>query len=209
GDRGPNTGGMGAYSPVPAAGPDTVDLVMETAVAPTLALLRSEGIDYRGVLYAGVMLTPAGPKVLEFNVRFGDPEAEVVLPRLETDLADLLAAAAWGDLGRAGSVRFDSGACVTVVLATEGYPVQPRPGDVISGLESAAEVPGVRVFHAGTDRRADGRVVTAGGRVLAVTGRAATLAGAREAAYAGAARITWAGRHCRTDIALAAEEARV
>ena len=207
GDRGPNTGGMGAYSPVPAVGADMVDLVMETAVAPTLALLRAERIEYRGVLYAGLMLTPGGPKVLEFNVRFGDPEAEVVLPRLESDLADLLVSAAAGDV-RGTEVRFDAGACVTVVLASEGYPAQPRPGDVIDGLESAADVAGVQVFHAGTARRDDGRVVTAGGRVLAVTGRAATLAGARRAAYAGAARLHWPGLQCRTDIALAAQEAQ-
>jgi phosphoribosylamine--glycine ligase len=207
GDRGPNTGGMGAYSPVPTAAADTVDLVMEAAVAPTLALLRAEGIEYRGVLYAGLMLTPHGPKVLEFNVRFGDPEAQVVLPRLESDLADLLVSAANGDV-RSREVRFDAGACVTVVLASEGYPAQPRPGDVIDGLESAAEVAGVQVFHAGTARRDDGRVVTAGGRVLAVTGRAATLAGARQAAYAGAARLHWPGLQCRTDIALAAQEAQ-
>ena len=207
GDQGPNTGGMGAYSPVPIAGADTVDLVMDAAVAPTLALLRNEGIDYRGVLYAGLMLTPSGPKVLEFNVRFGDPEAEVVLPRLESDLADLLAAAAAGDVRRTGSVRFDTGACVTVVLASDGYPAQPRFGDVIVGLESAAGVPGVQVFHAGTKRRGDGEIVTAGGRVLAVTGRAASIAGARDNAYAGAACITWAGRQCRSDIALAAQEA--
>jgi phosphoribosylamine--glycine ligase len=161
------------------------------------------------VLYAGLMLTPAGPKVLEFNVRFGDPEAEAVLPRLESDLADLLAAAAAGDLTRAGEVRFDDGACVTVVLASEGYPARPRTGDVISGLDAAGAVAGVHVFHAGTALDAEGRVVTAGGRVLAVTGRAATLADARKAAYTGAACISWPGRQARTDIALAAQEAPV
>ncbi|MBV8981367.1 MAG: phosphoribosylamine--glycine ligase, partial [Acidimicrobiia bacterium] len=129
GDSGPNTGGMGAYSPVPAAGADVVDAVMDTAVAPTLAALRGQGIDYRGVLYAGLMLTSDGPKVLEYNVRFGDPEAEVVLPRLSSDLAALLAEAAAGDLR--SDPAFVDEACVTVVLASEGYPASPRTGDVI------------------------------------------------------------------------------
>jgi phosphoribosylamine--glycine ligase len=204
GGTGPNTGGMGAYSPVPAVGPDTVDAVMDTAVAPTLALLRAEGIDYRGVLYAGLMLTPDGPKMLEFNVRFGDPEAEVVLPRLDSDLAGLLGAAAEGDLRRAGSVRFDDGASVSVVVASPGYPGAPRTGDAISGLSDAAAEPGVQVFHAGTARQGDGQVVTAGGRVLAVTGRAPTLSAARQRAYAGVGHISWPGHQYRTDIALAA-----
>ena len=200
GDAGPNTGGMGAYSPVPGAGADVVELVMTAAVEPTLAALRSAGIDYRGVLYAGLMLTAEGPKVLEFNVRFGDPEAEVVLPRLADDLAELLHSAAEGRLG-ARPPAFSPGACVTVVLAAEGYPTHPRAGDVIVGVEAAAEIPGVAVYHAGTRRDDDGRLVTAGGRVLAVTGQGADLASARRVAYLGADTISWAGRMARRDIA--------
>ena len=201
GDTGPNTGGMGAYSPVPFAGPDVVGTVMDRFVEPTLAELRRRGIDYRGVLYAGLMLTPEGPKLLEYNVRFGDPEAQVVLPRLTTDLAELLAAAARGDLRRAPAPAFGADACVTVVLASEGYPASPRTGDVIGGIE-AAEALGVTVFAAGVGRDREGRLVTAGGRVLAVTGVGATVAAARDHAYAAAGCISWPGMHHRTDIAL-------
>jgi phosphoribosylamine--glycine ligase len=206
GDTGPNTGGMGAYSPVPFAGDDVVGMVMEGFVAPTLAELRRRGIDYRGVLYAGLMLTPDGPRLLEYNVRFGDPEAQVVLPRLTTDLGELLAAAAAGDLGAAGAPTFGDQACVTVVLASEGYPTAPRTGDVIEGIE-AAEAVGATVFCAGVGRDDAGRLVTAGGRVLAVTARADDLAGARERAYAAARYISWPGMHHRTDIAAQASEA--
>lgn len=205
GDTGPNTGGMGAYSPVPLAGPAVVEEVMRRAVGPTLCALRREGIEYRGVLYAGVMLTPDGPKVLEFNVRFGDPEAEVVLPRMcaPSDLAELLGAAADGRLSEEPPV-FTDGACVTVVLASAGYPHSPRTGDAVEGLEEAASVPGVAVYHAATSRDADGRVVTSGGRVLAVTGQGATIAAARAAAYTGVACISWPGMQCRDDIAAVA-----
>jgi phosphoribosylamine--glycine ligase len=198
-DAGPNTGGMGAYSPVPVAGADIVDAVMTNAVAPTLAALRAQGIDYRGVLYAGLMLTPEGPKVLEYNVRFGDPEAEVVLPRLSTDLTALLAEAAAGDVR--GEPAFVPGACVTVVLASEGYPASPRTGDVIAGLDEASALPGVAVFCAGVASDDAGRLVTAGGRVLDVTATGATIAEARERAYAAVSRIRWPGMHHRTDIA--------
>jgi phosphoribosylamine--glycine ligase len=205
GDEGPNTGGMGAYSPVPAAGPAVVDEVLAKAVEPTLFALHARGIDYRGVLYAGLMLTPEGPKVLEFNVRFGDPETQAVVPRLASDLAGLLASAAAGRL--AGDPAFTLGACVTVVLAAEGYPAAPRTGDVIEGLDAAIDLAGVDVYHAGTARSPDGRIVTAGGRVLAITGHGADLAEARAAAYAGAARIRWPGCQLRSDIALVASEA--
>jgi phosphoribosylamine--glycine ligase len=198
-DAGPNTGGMGAYSPVPVAGPDVVDAVMEKAVAPTLAALRLQGIDYRGVLYAGLMLTPDGPKVLEYNVRFGDPEAEVVLPRLSTDLAALLAEAATGDLR--SEPAFVADACVTVVLASEGYPASPHTGDVIHGIDEASALPGVSVFCAGVGSDDAGRLVTAGGRVLDVTATGPTIAEARERAYAAVSRIRWPGMHHRTDIA--------
>jgi phosphoribosylamine--glycine ligase len=202
GDAGPNTGGMGAYSPVPVAGQDVVDLVMHRAVEPTLAALRAEGIDYRGVLYAGLMLTPEGPKVIEYNVRFGDPESQVVLPRMTSDLAELLAQAAGGEL--AGEPTFSDDAAVTVVLASEGYPESPRTGDVITGLDEANALEGVTVFAAGVGQDEEGHLITAGGRVLAVTGTGPTIAEARELAYRGAAEVDWRGKQHRTDIAAVA-----
>ncbi len=202
GDTGPNTGGMGAYSPVPVATDDVIAMVMNDAVAPTLATLRAKGIDYRGVLYAGLMLTPTGPKMLEYNVRFGDPETQVVLPRLTSDLGELLASAAAGNLGAAPT--FDDGAAVTVVCASEGYPRDVRLGDRIEGLDAAESVPGVSIFCAGVDADAQGALVTAGGRVLAVTGQGATITEARERAYAAVAQINWPGMQYRSDIASAA-----
>jgi phosphoribosylamine--glycine ligase len=201
GDRGPNTGGMGAYSPVPIAGADVVDDVMARAVAPTLHALAARDIAYRGVLYAGLMLTPDGVKVLEYNVRFGDPEAQVVLPRLASDFGELCRDAAAGGAGLDPNFRDD--ACVTVVLATEGYPASPRKGDVIEGLDDAEQLTGVTVFHAGT-KRVDPDLVTAGGRVLDVTAVAPTLAEARARAYEAAGRIKWPGIQYRHDIAAAA-----
>jgi phosphoribosylamine--glycine ligase len=198
GDSGPNTGGMGAYSPVPMATERLVDDLMEEAVLPTLAALQSRGIDYRGVLYCGLMLTPDGPRVLEYNVRFGDPETQVVLPRMVDDLADLLAAAAGGTLG--DPPAFDDDAAVTVVCATEGYPASPCTGDAIDGAEAASDSEHVTVFYSGVDRSGD-HLVTAGGRVLAVTGKGATLAEARDRAYAGVEKISWPGMHHRVDIA--------
>lgn len=198
GDEGPNTGGMGAYSPVPAAGDEMVDLVMDVAVDPTLAALRKEGIDYRGVLYAGLMLTPDGVKVLEYNVRFGDPEAQVVLPRFASDLAQLLAEAAAGSL-RSEPIFVDDPA-VTVVCATEGYPVAPRTGDPIEGLDAAGEV-GATVFYAGVAADDAGRLVTAGGRVLDVTALGPTIAEARSTAYRAVDEIDFPGLQVRTDIA--------
>lgn len=200
GDAGPNTGGMGAYSPVPVAGDDVVEAVMDRCIEPTLGELRRRGIDYRGILYAGLMLTAEGPKLVEFNVRFGDPEAQVVLPRLATDLTELLAAAAAGDLGRAPAPAFVDDACVTVVLAAEGYPASPRTGDVIQGID-AAEAAGATVFFAGVDRDAEGRLVTAGGRVLNVTALGPTIGEARARAYEAASCIGWPGLHHRRDIA--------
>ena len=203
-DAGPNTGGMGAYSPVPFVDDDQVDRLVEEAVAPLMAALRARGIDYRGVLYAGLMLTPDGPRVLEFNVRFGDPETQVVLPRLEGDLTALLAEVAAGALS--SRPRFTDQAAVCVVLASEGYPESSRTGDVITGLDDAARIDGVTVFHAGT-APADGPpggVVTAGGRVLGVTALGANLGQARERAYRGVDAISWPGVQARSDIALAA-----
>ena len=184
GDTGPNTGGMGSYSPVPFVDEETVERMVDEAVAPLVDALRARGIEYRGVLYAGVMLTPEGPKVLEFNVRFGDPETQVVLPRLEGDVTALLAEVAAGEL--TSTPRFSADAAVCVVLASEGYPDAPRKGDVIGGLDEAAALEGVTVFHAGTARPAgEGEVVTAGGRVLGVTGVGPSIATARARAYRG------------------------
>ncbi len=197
-DAGPNTGGMGAYSPVPIATAAVVDEIMDRAVTPTLATLDRLGIEYRGVLYAGLMLTPEGPKVIEYNVRFGDPECEVVVPRFASDLAVHCAEAATGRLET--PVEFADDACVTVVLASEGYPASPRTGDVISGLAEADALDDVVVFHAGTAARGDD-VVTAGGRVLAVTALGTDVAAARTKAYAAADLISWPGVYRRSDIA--------
>ena len=181
GDTGPNTGGMGAYSPVPLATGTVVETVMRDGVERTLAVLRTRGIDYRGVLYAGMMLTAEGPKMLEYNVRFGDPECQVIVPRLASDLATLLAEAASGALRSEPS--WSDEACVTVVMAAAGYPGAPRTGDEISGVEDASALGHTMVFHAGTARTADGRLVTGGGRVLDVTATGATIAEARGRVY--------------------------
>jgi phosphoribosylamine--glycine ligase len=194
GDTGPNTGGMGAFSPVP----DTrVALdVAATVVDATLAELQRRGIDYRGVLYAGLMLTPDGPKMLEYNIRFGDPEAQVVLPRLTSDLAELLRAAAAGNPLPQPTVSPD--ACITVVLAADGYPSATRTGDVVTGMaEAEASAPGVTVFRAGID--GDDR--TTGGRVLNVTALAPSLDEARSRAYQAITHIAFPGMHYRKDIA--------
>jgi phosphoribosylamine--glycine ligase len=199
GDTGPNTGGMGAFSPVAAVDAAEGERLAELLVAPTLHALRRRGIDYRGVLYAGLMLTPSGPKVLEYNVRFGDPEAQVVLPRLDGDVGELLAECARGALRSAPAVIAQ--AAVTVVCAAEGYPVAPRTGDVIEGLEEARAVPRARVYCAGVATDDEGRLRTAGGRVLAVTGLGDDVAAARAVAYEAAGKLRWPGLVCRTDIA--------
>lgn len=199
GDTGPNTGGMGAYSPVPMVGDDVLGDVMDRFVAPTLAHLRSLGIDYRGVLYAGLMMTADGPRMLEYNVRFGDPETQVVLPRLTSDLTGLLVQAADGHL--VDEPTFSTDHTVTVVCASEGYPASPRTGDVISGIDDARAIEGVSVYCAGVAAGDDGELRTAGGRVLNVVGRGPTLAEARRRAYEGVARISWPGMYHRDDIA--------
>jgi phosphoribosylamine--glycine ligase len=207
GDTGPNTGGMGAYSPVPALSEETATEILDTVIAPVVDELRP----YRGVLFAGMMLTDDGPKVLEFNCRFGDPETEVLLPRMPYRVGTLLHACATGRLAHeAGHAGFDDGAAVTVVLASEGYPGSYPTGVPIDGVEVANSLDGVTVFHAGTARDDNGVLVTAGGRVLAVTGTGATIAEARERAYQGVETIRFEGMHFRTDIAAAAaaEEAR-
>lgn len=209
-DEGANTGGMGALAPMHAMNAALVDVVLRDIISPTVAELQRRGIDFRGVLYAGVMLTSTGPKLLEYNVRFGDPETEALVPLYGEHLYDLLL--------RVGEQRLDdavvtaSGAAVTVVLASHGYPHGSRVGDLIGGLGSdgqlATPIEGVMVFHAGSDRDAEGRFITAGGRVLAVTGVGVTVGEARRRAYAGAALITFDGRVMRNDIALGAVEER-
>jgi phosphoribosylamine--glycine ligase len=199
GDTGPNTGGMGAFSPVAGVDDAVVGEVMERAVLPTLAALRRRDVDYRGVLYAGLMLTEEGPKVIEFNVRFGDPEAQVVLPRLGTDLVALCAEAAAGRL-RTDPV-FTEDVAVTVGLASKGYPTSSTSGDVIDGVDEAAAVPGVSVHAAGVGLDGDRRLVTAGGRVLFVTALGPDLPTARQRAYDGVDRISFPGMHYRKDIA--------
>jgi phosphoribosylamine--glycine ligase len=198
-DRGPNTGGMGAYTPSPHLTAELEARVLDGIGRPVLSGMVAEGHPYRGFLYVGLMLTADGPKVIEFNVRFGDPEAQVVFPRLDEDLSWLLAAAGTGVLP-SRAARFRDEPHVGIVLASAGYPDDPRSGDVISGLESAAAEPGALVFHAGTSRRGDGRLVTAGGRVLTVVGRGRTYQGAIDVAYRAAGHVTFDGMQRRSDI---------
>jgi phosphoribosylamine--glycine ligase len=204
-DRGPNTGGMGAYSPVPVFDAATQARVMREIVHPTLDALAAEGAPYRGVLYVGLMLTAEGPRVVEFNCRFGDPECQVLMAGLEDDVVPLLAAVARGE--RLPALRPAGGrAAVCVAVASGGYPGAYPTGREITGV-AEAEAAGVQVFHAGTARR-DGRLVTAGGRVLGVTAVGADLPAAIAAAYAGVERIHFEGMHYRTDIGRRALEAR-
>jgi phosphoribosylamine--glycine ligase len=205
GDVGANTGGMGSYSPVPGIDAGRVEEIADSVHRPVVDLLRRRGTPFHGVLYAGLMMTAAGPKVLEFNCRFGDPETQAVLPRLRSDLAQLfLAAREPGGLAGVGA-DFDHGWAVTVVLASAGYPATSSKGDVISGLADAAAVEGVEVTHAGTAER-NSEIVTDGGRVLNVTGLGPDAAAARDRAYAAAARIKFDGMQMRTDIAKRAVE---
>ncbi len=201
GDTGPNTGGMGAYCPYPLD-QAALDGLRDGVFRPVLAELAVRGASYVGVLYAGLVLAADGPKVLEFNARFGDPETQALLPRLSSDLAEVLAACAAGRLASTPAPRWDERSAVTVVLASGGYPAEYQTGKPISGLDEAAAMDGALVFHAGT--RLDGdQVVTAGGRVLAVTGLADTVGQAREIAYAAADRIDFDGMQRRDDIAAA------
>lgn len=197
GNKGPNTGGMGTYSPLPHIPAAVVEEAAETIVKPVARALAAEGRPFRGVLFAGLMLTDSGPKAIEFNARFGDPEAQVVLPRLETDLVDIILASLNGRLGDI-DIRWRDEAAVCVILASAGYPGDYAKGLPIEGLEEAERE--ALVFHAGTAER-DGRIVTDGGRVLGVVGRGADIREARERAYAAADKIRIEGKHCRTDIA--------
>jgi phosphoribosylamine--glycine ligase len=204
-DTGPNTGGMGAYSPVPGIGEHDVDELLETVHRPVLAELGRRDAPFTGLLYAGLMLTEDGPRVLEFNCRFGDPETQVILPRIGGDLLPLLAGAATGEL--TGDVAFMEGAAVTVVLAGGDYPARSDSGTPIDGVEDAAAT-GALVFHAGTARQG-AQLVTNGGRVLAVTATGDDVGAARSRAYKAASRISFAGMRYRRDIALAAAEGHV
>jgi len=200
GDAGLNTGGMGAYSPVPAVTPAMVEEARRAVLQPVLDALKARGIDYVGVLYAGLMLTPDGVKVLEFNARFGDPETQVVLPRLRSDLGALLLACATGRLAEFGPLEWDERACVTVIMASGGYPGEYATGVPIHGLDEASSVEDVMVFHAGTRRDGDA-VVTAGGRVLAVSAFGDDIAASRGRAYDAVGRIGFDSAHYRRDIA--------
>jgi phosphoribosylamine--glycine ligase len=197
-DRGPNTGGMGAFAPAPAATPALLDTVTKEILLPTLAGMAAEGAPYQGVLYAGLMVTASGPKVLEFNCRFGDPETQVILPLLQSDLLDLVQASLNGTLDQV-KAQWAKRAAVTVVMAARGYPEEPEIGHEISGI-AEAEKSGALVFHAGT-KQVDQRLVIAGGRVLSVTGIGATLKLAADQAYNGVRQIHFTGAQYRRDIA--------
>ena len=203
GDNGPNTGGMGAYSPLPWLTDDALTSIVEDVVKPVAAELVRRGSAFSGLLYAGLSMTSRGPAVVEFNCRFGDPETQAVLALLESPLGQLLRAAATGELAAQPALRWRDGSAVTVVLAAENYPGRPRVGDVIVGSEAEG------VLHAGTTRRDDGAIVSSGGRVLSVVGTGADLAAARDAAYAVMGSIRLPGSHFRTDIGLAAAEGRI
>jgi len=198
GDRGPNTGGMGAYSPAPVMDAAMQERVMTTIVRPTIAAMAEEGAPYTGALFVGLMITAEGPKVIEFNCRFGDPECQAILPRLEDDLLALLLAAATGK-GLPSALTWSAQSSVCVVMTSAGYPGSYETGRAISGVEAAAALPGVNVFHAGT-ALADGALVTAGGRVLGVQAVGADVSAAIRAAYAAVERIRFDGAHYRRDI---------
>ncbi len=199
GDAGPNTGGMGAYSPAPLVTPDLHEKIMNRIVGPTLKGMAEEGSPFKGILYAGVMVVAGEPLVLEFNVRFGDPEAQVILPRLASDWMELFLAAEAGRLDQV-QPRWKNDSAVVIVLAAAGYPEAPRKGDVISGLDNVAETAGVKIFHAGTARTNE-QFVTAGGRVLGVTALGPDLKQAVQAAYGAVDKIQFSGMQFRSDIA--------
>jgi len=199
GDTGPNTGGMGAYSPVPWVDDATERRIWNGVLGPAVRAMEAEGVRYRGVLYAGLMLTDDGPKLLEFNCRFGDPETQALVPRLRSDLGELLLACVEGNLGNYKAI-WTPDVCVTVVAAAGGYPGPYETGFEVQGLKEAEEVEGVTVFHAGTAERR-GRVVTSGGRVLAVSALGGTATEARNRAYEACSRISFRGMHYRRDIA--------
>ncbi len=199
GDTGPNTGGMGAYSPPPCFTDALRDEVMARIIRPVLAEMATRETPFRGVLFAGLMLTASGPKLIEFNVRFGDPECQALMLRLRSDLLPALLAACDGELSRF-DLRWEKDHSLVVVMAAEGYPAAPRKGTEIRGVERAAQVPGVQLFHAGTARREDGALVADGGRVLTIGATGPTLQAARDAAYAAVEALDWPEGFCRRDI---------
>jgi len=199
GDTGPNTGGMGAYSPAPAMTPDLVERTLAEIAKPAIATMRKRGAPFRGVLYAGLMLTAQGPKLIEFNVRFGDPETQAQMLRLDSDLLPLLIATSNGTLAQQ-TATWSGDAALTVVMASRGYPGAYDKGGVIAGIERANALPGAHVFHAGTAARGDSALVSAGGRVLNVSARGPTIAEARARAYAAIAAIDFPTGFFRTDI---------
>jgi phosphoribosylamine--glycine ligase len=198
-DLGPNTGGMGAYCPAPLVDDRTLHWIEEHILVPTVHALNRQERTFRGVLYAGLMMTNQGPKVLEYNVRFGDPECQPLLMRLRTDLLDVLEATVDGRLDQLEPLQWDPRPAVCVVMAAEGYPGSYRKGDPIRGLDDAENIPDVKVFHAGTALK-EGQVVTAGGRVLGVTGLGDSIASAKLNAYRAVKGIRWPGAWCRKDI---------
>ena len=199
GDRGPNTGGMGAYSPAPLVTPEMLSSIEERILVPTIHQMKRSRRPFRGILYAGLMVTKHGIKVLEYNVRFGDPECQPILMRLQSDLVDILEATVDGKLDELPPLKWDPRPAVCIVMASEGYPGDYKKGRPIRGLDQAAVVPDVKVFHAGTTVK-DGNVVTNGGRVLGVTGLGASIAQAKLQAYTAVKCIRWEGGWCRTDI---------
>ena len=199
GDRGPNTGGMGAYSPTPLVTPELMRMIEQRILVPTVHQMKRSRRPFRGVLYAGLMVTKQGIRVLEYNVRFGDPECQPLMMRLESDLVDVLEATVDGRLDEVAPLQWDPRPAVCVVMASEGYPGPYQTGRPIRGLEQAAAVPEVQVFHAGTALK-DGQVVTAGGRVLGVTGLGPSIAAAKLQAYTAVKCIRWEGAWCRKDI---------
>lgn len=209
GDTGPNTGGMGAYTPLPWLPDETLRAIVDDVVKPVAAEMVRRGVPFSGLLYAGLAVGSAGPAVIEFNCRFGDPETQAVLAMLDSPLSELLYATATGSLDQVAPPRWKDGAAVTVVLAAENYPARPRSGDVITGAESTGTGTESEVLHAGTAQREDGALISAGGRVLAIVGQGANLAEARKNAYDRLAGIKLPGGHFRSDIALAAEEGRI
>ncbi len=201
GDTGPNTGGMGAYTPLPWAPPDLVEQIMARVARPTIAEMARRGTPFVGTLYCGLALTSRGLRVVEFNARFGDPEIQAVLAMLDSSLADLLHAAATGTLADVPAPRWRAGGAVNVVVAAQGYPDAPIPGDPVAGLADAAAVPGVHILHAGTAAGPAGGLVSAGGRLLSVVATGPDVAAARASAYAAVRQIRIRGAHWRSDIA--------
>ncbi len=207
GDEGPNTGGMGSYSPVPSCPPALADQVVAEVLRPMVRAMAEAGASFVGALYAGLALTTKGPRVVEFNARFGDPETQALLPRLSSDLGAVCLACATGELEGA-SLGWSDEVCVAIVLASAGYPGPHQTGFAITGLDEAGSIPGVDLFHAGTGQTKDGAITTAGGRVLTVSALGDSFRAARALAYDAASRIDFEGKHLRSDVALRAESAQ-